>query len=101
MRVDWSRATLQLDSAWSTGYCAQVKLENLGTRPTESWTVRIELGGAILSQLWNAIRAPDSDVFLPLDVDWSRHIAPGASQGFGFCAEKPRPFSPPRILSVQ
>ncbi len=94
-------ATLRLDSEWGTGYCAQVKLQNKGSSAIASWAVRLALSGATLTQLWNATRAPDSDVFLPLSADWSRRIAPGATQGFGFCADKPVPFSPPRILSVE
>jgi hypothetical protein len=74
------------DSEWDTGYCASVKVTNLGDDAL-TWKFKLAVDGQI-NQIWNAstIPIPDSDELFFVGVDWNAEIGPGASTDFGFCA---------------
>ena len=80
-------ATLNLQSDWNTGYCAEVALKNTSAAPVTSWTAVVDLHQSTLSQIWNGIATQSgSQITVKPAGAWNSTLAPGASQVvFGFC----------------
>ena len=70
---------------WSTGYCQDVTVTNLGAADIE-WAVPLTVPGPI-SSAWGAVyTATEGEVWFS-GVDWNAVLVPGDSTGFGFCGE--------------
>lgn len=75
-------AHLSVTSAWSTGYCAQVIIENTDAVAYDSWTVNFDALPTFTSY-WNAQRGSGNSL---IAVSWNGSLAPGANTSLGFCA---------------
>ncbi|MGC4000716.1 MAG: cellulose binding domain-containing protein [Anaeromyxobacter sp.] len=79
-------ATLSLTSDWGGGYCADVKVANVGTTKITAWTVEIELGGATFSSMWGGTATVSGSKLTAIPASYNATLEPGASGSFGFCA---------------
>jgi O-glycosyl hydrolase len=79
-------ATLTLQSQWGTGYCANVAINNGGTKTSTAWTVVVALNGATFSNGWNATITPGSGQLSAANLSYNGTLAPGSSTSWGYCA---------------
>jgi Cellulose binding domain len=93
------RAELVIESAWESGYCATVVVQNETGKVGESWRVVSKLNGGRLTQIWNTQVLADDGKLTFLPEDWNANIKAG-KQGnqAGFCATWGT--SKPEVLSV-
>jgi endoglucanase len=84
-------AKVAVTSDWGTGYCADVSIAN-GTAQAVDWITGFTVQGTI-NNLWNAAYTQAGDQVTATGLAWNKVLAPGASAGFGFCAD--RPATPP------
>ena len=80
------KATLQQTNSWSSGYCANVDVTNLGSVTASTWTVVIELNQASIYTSWNGTFSGSGSRKTITPVGWNA-LYPGA------------PSSPGRITS--
>jgi secreted trypsin-like serine protease len=74
---------------WGTGYCARVKLTNLGATATTSWHALVDTGNSSVYQSWNAGVISGTGTHSISSVAWNGPINPGASYDqTGFCANR-------------
>lgn len=90
--------TFSLASEWSTGYCANVQVENQSGTAQE-WLLSLDLAGSTLSNSWSATFSDGSALIMISPPSWAAALAPNASHGFGFCATKGTPFAMPILSS--
>jgi hypothetical protein len=92
-----AEATMALRSDWGTGYCADVSIVNRGSTPISGWTLVLDLRQSAINQIWNG--TVTGSTVSP--VSFNKAIAPGASVGFGFCANATGTPYLPAIASMQ
>jgi mannose/cellobiose epimerase-like protein (N-acyl-D-glucosamine 2-epimerase family) len=80
------KATLQQTNSWSSGYCANVNVTNLGSLSASTWTVVIELNQASIYTTWNGTFSGSGSRETITPVGWNASVAPGGVQSFGYCA---------------
>ena len=74
------------DSNWGTGYCSTVKVQN-GGGAAVTWEISLDVGGMI-TDLWNAVSAPDGAKTKFSGLDYNAVLDPGEVASFGFCASQ-------------
>ncbi len=78
--------TVDINSAWDAGYCADVTVLNIVDTDVQ-WSILVEIEGTITSA-WNVMRSGDSGNVVFSGVDWNGIIGPGQTAQFGFCASR-------------
>jgi len=74
------------DSQWDKGYCDAVTVTNQGTNGAD-WVIALNVDGTI-NQIWNAVATGQTGAVTFRGVDFNRHLEPGQSASFGFCAAR-------------
>ncbi len=81
---------------WSTGFNAQVAIENDTDRLVETWTVRFDNPGLTIKAVWGAdLISTANGEFVFQSKDWTLDVDPGETASFGFTADG----TPPASLS--
>jgi mannose/cellobiose epimerase-like protein (N-acyl-D-glucosamine 2-epimerase family) len=93
------KATIQQTNSWSSGYCANVDVTNLGSVSVSTWTVVIELNQASIYTSWNGTFSGSGSRETITPVGWNATVAPGAVQSFGYCANTTGSNSKPVVIS--
>lgn len=91
-------AKIELTSSWATGYCANVTVRNVGTAPTSSWNVRVNMNQSTLQHGWSASFTTQAGELSIASGGWNGAIAPNGSHQAGFCANRPGAHSVPVIV---
>lgn len=76
--------TRKTDSQWDKGYCDAVTVTNKGMSAVD-WVVVLPVEGTI-NQVWNAVATGSTGPVTFRGVDFNKHLEPGQSGSFGFCA---------------
>ncbi|WP_437717716.1 cellulose binding domain-containing protein [Sorangium sp. So ce448] len=84
-------AELSYQSQWSTGYCANVTVKNMSSRPSTSWGLSIALNGATTVSSWNARITQSNGQLNATNESYNGSLAAAsagaaASTTWGFCA---------------
>lgn len=80
---------LVIESDWGTGYCAVVKVRNLGSVATSSWNVALNTLQSTLYTNWNGNFSANTGNISVTSLSWNAAIAPGAAvTSAGFCADR-------------
>ncbi|MGR8933526.1 MAG: cellulose binding domain-containing protein, partial [Gammaproteobacteria bacterium] len=79
-------AGLTIQSDWGNGYCADVKVKNLGDAAVQ-WEVSLEIEGHA-NNVWNAVYSQNGAILSANGVDWNSWIPAGGETSFGFCASR-------------
>lgn len=93
------RASLRLDSEWSSGYCATVEVQNESTERLWTWGVVLDLHASRVSHVWNAAAVSSGSQLTARPKAYNAVLDPGAKARFGFCARKTGAEFLPTILS--
>jgi hypothetical protein len=80
-KVDYS-----VQSQWSTGFTAGIKLTNTGSSAYNGWTLAFTFPNASqkVTQGWSATWTQSSQNITAKNLDWNKNIASGASTNIGF-----------------
>lgn len=78
-------ASIQIESQWSDGYCANVTIINTGSESV-NWSAHIDLHGSSFASAWNALTSVQGDVLTASGEPWNATVASGKDVSFGFCA---------------
>jgi endoglucanase len=83
------QVTYTIVNQWDTGFQAGVDIKNTGTTTINGWTLAWTFpNGQTINQIWNAVAPLGTSNISATDVGWNGVIAPGATQGFGFTANR-------------
>jgi predicted carbohydrate-binding protein with CBM5 and CBM33 domain len=75
-----------IQSDWSSGFTAEVKITNLADHPINSWELEFEIDQDI-SSFWNAqLVTREGNHYTVSHSGWNQSIPPGGSVTFGFSA---------------
>jgi endoglucanase len=74
------------DSQWDKGYCDAVTVTNKGMSGVD-WVIALTVDGTI-NQIWNAVAVGATGSVTFRGVDFNKHLEPGQSGSFGFCAAR-------------
>jgi endoglucanase len=85
--------TLTTASDWDSGYCADVRIDNPGTMPSD-WRITLAIEGTVYN-LWNANYSQADSMLTAEGLGWNNLVQPGQSVAFGFCAERSVTSLPP------
>lgn len=92
--TETATATINVYDSWADGYCAKVSIRNGGAFPTNTWTVRLNMGtSTINSSRWNGTFSQSGSTLTITPSSSNNVIAAGATlsydNGPGFCATRP------------
>jgi len=77
---------IRMQSRWANGYCTDVELHNPGESAVD-WRVSLTVTGRI-HNLWRADHSQQIDRLIAEGKAYNNRIEPGASETFGFCADR-------------
>lgn len=81
--VDGIEYTLTVDSAWPSGECDTVSLENV-SNDAITWAIQLEVQGTV-NQAWNATATQVGTTATFVGVVHNATLDPGETTEFGFC----------------
>ena len=85
--ADGYKVTFNLNSQWSGGYNASVKIENTGDAEVENWILEAKTDCEI-ANIWNAeVVSAESGKTVIKNAGWNKNIAAGSSVEFGFSGQ--------------
>lgn len=93
-------ASILVNADWQTGYCANATISNNGAQPVPSWRVVMDAHSAQINNLWEGAYTQSGSMYTVTPAPWNGTIQPGASQTFGFCADKTGSNYVPEVISV-
>lgn len=71
---------------WGGGYCVDISLTNEGSSPV-TWSITRPVDGTV-SNHWNSELEARADAWVFTGVEYNAELAPGATAGFGYCANR-------------
>jgi endoglucanase len=78
-------AAFAVQNAWSSGYQAQVTVNNTSSSAINTWKVELTFpAGTTVAQSWNTTQAGSGSTYTFTPAGWNATIAAGASTSFGF-----------------
>ena len=92
-------AVLTLSTAWSTGYCAEVRITNTSGQLTPFWKAEIDLRGTVLASIWDGRASPGTTLSVTPEL-FNAALPPDGSASFGFCASRSSPGMTPLLVAV-
>jgi cellulase/cellobiase CelA1 len=76
---------LTIVNQWSTGYVADLTINNTGTEPFSPWTLQFELpGDQLLGAAWNGVWTQVAPIVQVRAPAWASGLAAGGSAEVGF-----------------
>lgn len=82
------KVTFKLVKYWEDGYCANIKIENIGDSTIANWYLELDFDN-IISSIWDAeIYRREQDKYIIKNAEWNTNIAVGESIEFGFCGNE-------------
>ncbi|HEU4325982.1 MAG TPA: cellulase family glycosylhydrolase [Roseiflexaceae bacterium] len=95
------RVTYTVINQWADGFQADVKINNTGTSPINSWTLRWSFAnGQTITQAWNGSYTQSGANVSVTNQSHNASIPAGGSQGFGFTANTGSTNSAPTAFTV-
>ncbi len=91
---------LAVTSDSSVGYCASVRVTNLGNSEIAGWTAVIDVHQSKISNVWSAVPTLNGTQVTVVPFYWNAHLAPGELADFGFCADKTGANYGPELVSA-
>ncbi|UTF59006.1 cellulose binding domain-containing protein [Gilvimarinus sp. DA14] len=80
-------ASVNINSDWGSGYCANLVLTNTSAEP-QTWSVELEVDGDI-SNLWGGSWSQTGNTLSVTGLSWNATLQPGQSNtSVGFCASR-------------
>ena len=80
--------TFKLTGAWDGGYNANVRIDNTGDTPIESWKMAVSYDGNI-SNIWNAvIESSEEGKYVLKNAGWNQDIAVDSYVEFGLSGQE-------------
>jgi cellulase/cellobiase CelA1 len=85
------KASVQVRSEWSAGFCADLTVKNVGSQALSAWSLLLKTQGNDIAQSWNLSVSREGQGFrLEPSESWSKILPPqGESTGLGFCMNVP------------
>jgi uncharacterized repeat protein (TIGR02543 family) len=94
-------STLELQSDWGAGYCAEVTLQNTSAAAVTSWTAVVELNQSNLSQIWNGTAVLSGSRMTVSPAGSTASVPAGATvAAFGFCGNSTGPNHRPSLVAL-
>jgi mannan endo-1,4-beta-mannosidase len=84
-----AQCSYQLNSQWSNGFTAAIRIKNTTTTAINGWNVNWQYtDGSKITGSWNATLS-GSNPYSAKNVNWNANIQPGQTVEFGFQGSKP------------
>jgi hypothetical protein len=82
-------------NSWPGGYCANLQIKNVGTKPTKNWNVKLNATGSTLYNKWSATYSANTGNITVTPASFNKVINPGQTNTTaGFCANLATPGGP-------
>ena len=84
-----AQCSYQIQSQWSNGFTAAIRVKNVSTQPISGWSVNWKYAdNSKVTNLWNA-NLSGANPYTATNLNWNSTIQPGQLVEFGFQGSKP------------